>query len=916
MKFFQRRSQRALHREEELLAQLQQMQAELDAKSTQTIQSVVQEIRSQRTPGREEELLARLQQMQAALDAKSTQNIQSVVQEIQELKGALVEIKSTHSAQSMAILSTQRVLEEEIKKANQAFLPQRFTEPELEPVENIPVGCMSVTTANKVEWNVSGFTSVVPHPDFKYFPGLDFEPRITSDGINYNYSADKVISAIVPCFNERSVDLERTLRSLYRQRLPPGWRIEVVIVMDGADYMDATMSEKLFGMFGVRINSGNPATDPFLAMPKAETIIVQPSSEEAAYRRTPAMENTVGGYCLVVKRHNHRKANSQMWWLGPHSSVLNTKYSLATDCGTVFARTATIHLISRLEKEPNLHAATGFQRIMSSEMQGDGSFEFIHRPFDYLLRMVQRFEFEVDHVSFKSIYDTIGCMHVIPGPCGLFRYSAMGTLREGMMYEYFRLFQHSSQGLIVGNVELVEDRIPGTLLSFPLKKDKDAPRMPVEGWPRTGFVHEALFFVEAEKPLSQLIKQRRRWLNGTFATYIWMLREGIITRSNQEIINKTLSLLLVILNVFQGIVIRFFGPPLLIVWLFRFGLFIPDFFDDPAIIFSPEVSLTSLEIEEGRLKYGLALGGAYLLLYIAYILGHIPHAKPVTKGIQITRYTEPTAYAGDKQSAYRAWIFIPVLWANFLLMVLFSVNVIGMLVTQGWYGTPLMVRILISICFTPFVMGVLQGLMHCDFRCLCGMIYSAPAAMVLMIWFTVWLPAYSTTRLSDLTWGNRERTSSLDESEKALNRARNGQKVAILLCLSTIAISVSTIIMMQFFDNAFPIFVMSYTMILSSTYIFSFFDVIWRLLTPFHCSEEDPIIHEYGDDEEAFGCGCTDDSNEAYVDISEVEKDQILKQVSTSANASGGGSTDGTAESKSSTSSSSVVHSSTFLAGA
>ena len=111
-------------------------------------------------------------------------------------------------------------------------------------------------------------------------------------------------------------------------------------------------------------------------------------------------------------------------------------------------------------------------------------------------------------------------MHVIPGPCGLFRYSAMGTLREGLMSQYFRLFQKSSQGLIVGNVELVEDRIPGTLLSFPLKADKEEAQMPPEGWPRTGFVHEALFYIEAEKPLSQLIKQRRRWLNGTFATYI------------------------------------------------------------------------------------------------------------------------------------------------------------------------------------------------------------------------------------------------------------------------------------------------------------------------------------------------------------------------------------------------------------
>jgi cellulose synthase/poly-beta-1,6-N-acetylglucosamine synthase-like glycosyltransferase len=132
-------------------------------------------------------------------------------------------------------------------------------------------------------------------------------------------------------------------------------------------------------------------------------------------------------------------------------------------------------------------------------------------------------------------------MHVIPGPCGLFRYNAMGSLKEGLMHQYFRLFQRSSHGLIVGNVELVEDRIPGTLLSFPFKEDKVPAKMPRDSWPRTGFVHEAIFYIEAEKPLSQLVKQRRRWLNGTFATYLWMLTEGLVTKSNQEPVNRFLS---------------------------------------------------------------------------------------------------------------------------------------------------------------------------------------------------------------------------------------------------------------------------------------------------------------------------------------------------------------------------------------
>jgi len=57
-------------------------------------------------------------------------------------------------------------------------------------------------------------------------------------------------------------------------------------------------------------------------------------------------------------------------------------------------------------------------------------------------------------------------MHVIPGPCGLFRFSAMGTLKGGLMHQYFRLFQTSNKGLIAGNVELV--RILIAMVTLPM----------------------------------------------------------------------------------------------------------------------------------------------------------------------------------------------------------------------------------------------------------------------------------------------------------------------------------------------------------------------------------------------------------------------------------------------------------------
>lgn len=430
-----------------------------------------------------------------------------------------------------------------------------------------------------------------------------------------------------------------------------------------------------------------------------------------------------------------------------------------------------------------------------------------------------------------SVYDSLGAMHVIPGPCGLYRYSKMGSLKEGLMHQYFKLFSRSNRGLILGNVELVEDRIPGTLLVFPPKQSsKDENVMPSEGWPKTGLVRDAIFYMEAEKPLSQLVKQRRRWLNGTFATYIWMLQDGIISNSNQDPISKALSWCMVALGVFQGLVIRMFGPALIIVWMFRFGLFIPDLISDPSRVFDPDLSLNAVEAEPGRLLDGVLFGGMYWILYIAFVIGHTPRAKPVQDEISIVRYTEPSRYKNDARSAYRAWLFIPVLWINLLVVVLYILNAFGIVWQLGWKDTPMIVRVLIAFCFLPFISGTLDGIVRCNFRGLRSMLVSAPFAIPLMVWFTIWLPAYATTRLSDLTWGNRQ-TGSLDQlSETALKRAASGQKVArFLICFNT-AVAVIVIALMQFSGNVFTIFILTYTMILSSTYLISFLEIGYRLV--------------------------------------------------------------------------------------
>ena len=244
-------------------------------------------------------------------------------------------------------------------------------------------------------WTVTGVSSRYPDADHDYFPGLSASNEATTSG--------KVVSAIIPCYNEEGNDLKRTLRGLSRQRMPPGWKIECVIVMDGLGAISNSMALVLQDMFGVDFSSSDETLNPFLRMKGTQTVIIHASDEVSADKRRPVVENQKGGFSLVVKQNNHRKANSQQWWLGPHASAVGCKYALATDCGTFFERDTVRKLLERLDDDIATHAVTGTQRTMPADIQGDGNWELCYKPFDFLLRQLQRFEFEVCYIVQSSM---------------------------------------------------------------------------------------------------------------------------------------------------------------------------------------------------------------------------------------------------------------------------------------------------------------------------------------------------------------------------------------------------------------------------------------------------------------------------------------------------------------------------------
>jgi cellulose synthase/poly-beta-1,6-N-acetylglucosamine synthase-like glycosyltransferase len=201
-----------------------------------------------------------------------------------------------------------------------------------------------------------------------------------------------VISVCIPCFNEDANALERTLESLRAQILPEQHVMEVLVVMDGIEKMSESMRAYIQYIYGLSICMPDGKTqDPFKRLPSAETIIVEPYNDQIADKDRCGF----GSISLVLKKNNQRKVNSHMWWLGGHAKDLGCEFALATDCGIIFEPTAVWHMLGRLEQDQGLVAVTGFQRVMTATMQGDGSFELLTDPIGYVLRQIQRFDFEV-----------------------------------------------------------------------------------------------------------------------------------------------------------------------------------------------------------------------------------------------------------------------------------------------------------------------------------------------------------------------------------------------------------------------------------------------------------------------------------------------------------------------------------------
>lgn len=365
----------------------------------------------------------------------------------------------------------------------------------------------------------------------------DLRPNNT-DGIEYFskskfYDSDEGegIAVVIPFFNEPSHELQQTLFSLhntwnYVKKTLPKWSngiLYVFLIQDGWNRADPTMKEYLKVLFPKKNKESgkywwdhypefNTNTDhkypdqTFIFQKKKHgPVLINPQEtfiDEPKYMRIT----------LLIKSENRRKHNSHEWFLGKNgfADSVNSKYLFLTDAFTLYNKKCLMHLIVSLDNNKKLVAVTGRQRAMSKKQQGSSESIF---SLGWILRMDQIADFEWSTIIYNGAFSLGGILPVIPGPCGL--YKAKNLLHDNVRNYYFNTVNADPDmtGMILGNLRIAEDRI----LTY-----ASVTKSPFKGaWME--FNTMAVFYFEAETSLRNFMFQRRRWINGSVAGYLYLL---------------------------------------------------------------------------------------------------------------------------------------------------------------------------------------------------------------------------------------------------------------------------------------------------------------------------------------------------------------------------------------------------------
>jgi len=295
-----------------------------------------------------------------------------------------------------------------------------------------------------------------------------------------------------------------------------GWSwhdVLLVIMVDGIEKASSSFlhaADETYNLFrpqllepGVTANTARPAVVHMFESTCGVDISADlvPKRAKRRHSRSHPTQDTDSqlvqvAFCL--KARNGGKLNSHMWGMQGFSRLLNPKYVMTIDVGTIPVPDNFAIMLNEMEESPTTGGVAG---------------EILPAGYDRCNGIAAAQEFEYWSTSFldKATEAFFGYISVLPGALSMYRWAA---IRGDPLDAYFQLeaMPVSDISPFAANLYLAEDRI----LAFNILARKD------QKW-FLDFIPGAVAYTDVPEKLPALVKQRRRWTNGSLFNLVYYL---------------------------------------------------------------------------------------------------------------------------------------------------------------------------------------------------------------------------------------------------------------------------------------------------------------------------------------------------------------------------------------------------------
>ncbi|KAJ3065039.1 Chitin synthase, class 2 [Podochytrium sp. JEL0797] len=452
---------------------------------------------------------------------------------------------------------------------------------------------------------------------------------------------------------------------------------------------------------------------------------------------------------FLLKEKNAKKINSHRWFFNAVCKVLDPEVCILIDVGTKPTKQSFYHLYRAFERNQNVAGACG---EIAAELGKWG--KNLLNP----LVAVQNFEYKMSNILDKPLESVFGYISVLPGAFSAYRYDALQGKPLEMYFKGEKLHSDVSIGkpnVSESNMYLAEDRI----LCFELVMKREKRYV-------LKYVKSAKAETDVPTEFSDLIKQRRRWFNGSFFASLYAVTNfGRIFTSGHYPHRK---LALLVETLYNSIVLFYSWFQIGAIYLCFYFMF--NVVSDEALQFCSNATLDQ-DGEDPFYPYGGAVSAVMRGFYIGAFI------------------TMVVASLGNKPETIKPLlIIIAVIFAIcmvFMLILIFftivnqirnipdSVNTF-MEVIQYMPTNPNFMNLVVSLCAT-YVLYIVSSCIYLDpwhsITCLIPYLLMTPS-------FANMLMVYAFCNIHDISWGTKGQEASSNAPVVQSSKNDKGKQIA------------------------------------------------------------------------------------------------------------------------------------------